>query len=138
MLFEGKYKLRPVACRKCGTRWTKPEEKASDVHIATQLLCDAFRGKFDTAMITSGDADVVPAIRVVVDELKLPVIVAFPPKRGLAELKMVATSCIHINRHDIGKSQLPDEFEHDGHVFKRPAKWTIAKKSTRVGKVKSN
>ncbi len=127
-LFEGKYKLRRVVCRSCGKTWQKPEEKASDVHIATQLLSDAFRGNFDIAMIMSGDADVVPAIRVVVDELKLPTIVAFPPKRVLAELKSVASSCIHVNRSHIGKSQFPNEFEHEGHVFKRPAKWTSKKK----------
>lgn len=133
-VFEGKYKLRPSKCRSCGAKWTKPEEKASDVHLATQLLCDAFRGEFDIAMIVSGDADVTPAIRVVVDELKLPVTVAFPPKRVLNELKTVATSCKHINRHHLGKSQLPDEFEHEGHVFKRPAKWTSPKKAANIGK----
>lgn len=124
MVFEGKYKLRTVVCRTCHAKWTKPEEKASDVHIATQLLCDAFRGKFDTAMIISGDADVAPAIRVVVDELRLPVVVAFPPKRILDELKLISTAFIHINRSHIGRSQFPDEFEHEGHLYKRPAKWS--------------
>lgn len=124
MVFEGKYKLRPVVCRSCGAKWTKPEEKASDVHLATQLLSDAFRGEFDTAMIMSGDADVAPAIRVVVDELHLPVIVAFPPNRVLNELKTISTGFIHINRRHIGKSQFTDEFTHEGHLFKRPAKWS--------------
>ena len=133
-IFEGKYKLRPAACRLCGAKWSKPEEKASDVHLATQLLCDAFRKEFDIALMVTGDADVAPAIRVVVNELRLPVIVAFPPKRILNELMAVATSYKHINRHDIGKSQLPDEFEHGGHVFKRPAKWTSAKKVASAGK----
>ncbi len=127
-IFEGKYKLRPAVCRSCGAKWSKPEEKASDVHLATQLLCDAFRTEFDIAMMVTGDADVAPAIRVVVNELKLPVIVAFPPKRILNELMAVATSYKHINRHDIGKSQLPDQFEHEGHVFKRPAKWASTTK----------
>ncbi len=131
---EGKYKLRPVVCRSCGAEWVKPEEKASDVHLATQLLCDAFRKELDIAMMVTGDADVAPAIRTVVNDLELPVIVAFPPKRVLNELKAVATSCRHINRHDIGKSQLPDEFEHGGHVFKRPAKWTSAKTVANAGK----
>lgn len=134
-VFEGTYKLRPMVCRSCRTKWTKPEEKASDVHLATQLLCDAFRKEFDIAMMITGDADVAPAIRTVVNDLKLPVIVAFPPKRVLNELKAVATSCRHINRHDIGKSQLPDEFEHKGHVFRRPATWTSAKKVATARKI---
>ncbi len=36
----------------------------SDELSATLLLSDAFRGNFDTAMVMSGDADVVPPIRV--------------------------------------------------------------------------
>ncbi len=69
-------------------------------------------------------ADVEPAIRVVVDELRLPVIIAFPPNRVLNELKAISTGFIHINRRHIGKSQFRDEFMHEGHLFKRPAKWS--------------
>ncbi len=36
----------------------------SDVPIAAQLLSDAFRGNFDTAVVMSGDADIAPPIRV--------------------------------------------------------------------------
>lgn len=122
-VFEGKFKRRTITCRTCGSTWPKPEEKASDVHLATQLLCDAFRREFDVAMIVSGDADVSPAARVVVDELKLQLIVAFPPKRVLNELKAISTDHIHINRHQLAKSQLPDRFVHGAHVFRRPVEW---------------
>ena len=126
-VFEGKYKRRKVRCHSCDSEWIKPEEKATDVQIATQLLSDAFRGNFDSAMVVTGDADVVPALRVVVAELMLPTIVAFPPRRILAELKGIATSFIHLNVHDIGKCQLPGSFEHEGHTFARPEKWKTKK-----------
>lgn len=128
-VFEGKYKRRKVRCHSCDSEWIKPEEKATDVQIATQLLSDAFRGNFDSALVVTGDADVVPALRVVVAELELPVIVAFPPKRILAELKETATSVLHLNAHDIGKCQLPESFDHDGHTFSRPENWKTQKKT---------
>lgn len=122
-VFEGRYKRRRMFCNNCNSSWIKPEEKMSDVHIATQLLCDAFRGNFDTAILVSGDADVTPAVEVVVGELDLPVIAAFPPNRVLAQLEAACSGSIHINKRHIAKSQLPNEFDHEGHTFRRPVKW---------------
>ena len=123
-IFEGKYKRRTITCRSCKSSWVKPEEKMSDVQLATQLLSDAFRKNFDAAMVVSGDADVSPPIRVVVSELGMPVTVAFPPNRTLEELKTASSGFIHINRHSLAKSQLPDEFDCGGHTFRRPAEWS--------------
>lgn len=110
-----------------GLRVTAISEHDPHRDLATQLLCDAFLEAFDAAMIMSSERDIAPAIRVVVDELKLPVFVAFPPKRLLDELKVISSGLIHVNRQPIGESQYPGEFEHEGGTCSRDSRGGLAK-----------
>jgi len=124
VIYEGLFRRRNAMCRNCGAQWCKPEEKMTDVQIATQLLASAFRNKFDAAMVISGDADVVPPIRIVVQELGLPVIVAFPPGRKLLALRDAATDVRHIGKRHLAGCQLPDVVRYNGVELRRPAKWS--------------
>jgi hypothetical protein len=54
--------VQPVGGHHTVEVW-KTEEKGSDVNIATRILCDAFDGAFDVAVIVSNDSDLVPPIR---------------------------------------------------------------------------
>ena len=47
----------------------KTEEKGSDVNLATHLLHDAHRGKFDIAVVISNDSDLLEPIKIVRQEL---------------------------------------------------------------------
>jgi uncharacterized LabA/DUF88 family protein len=51
----------------------KTEEKGSDVNIAAHLLNDGYKGSYQVAVIISNDSDLVEPIRLVRQELKLPV-----------------------------------------------------------------
>ncbi len=53
--YYGHYLDNAVECRKCGRRWLDPKEKMTDVNIATEMLIDAFKNKFDTALLVSAD-----------------------------------------------------------------------------------
>lgn len=64
-IFYGRYQNDEKKCQKCGHYAYHPQEKKTDVNIATQLLCDAFHNRFDTALMISGDADLVPPIEAV-------------------------------------------------------------------------
>src|SRR5258708_12541705 len=64
-IFWGHYQPDQKQCQKCGHYAYHPIEKKTDVNIATQLLCDAFHDLFDTPLIVSGDADLVPPIEAV-------------------------------------------------------------------------
>jgi uncharacterized LabA/DUF88 family protein len=50
-------------------RVIKTEEKGSDVNLATHLLHDAHRGRFDVAVVISNDSDLLEPIRIVRREL---------------------------------------------------------------------
>lgn len=122
-VFEGRFQMRPITCDSCKTTWRKPEEKATDVQLATELLWDHFSRAMDVAVVVSADADLVPPIRKLKIDRGVHITIAFPPHRNSAELKLVASDCIHINEHKLLKAQLPDEFEHSGVQFKRPPEW---------------
>jgi hypothetical protein len=51
----------------------KTEEKGSDVNLGVHLVRDGFRGAFDLAAVLTNDTDLVEPIRIVTQELGLPV-----------------------------------------------------------------
>lgn len=58
----------------------KTEEKGSDVNLAAHLLIDGFSGRYDCAIVVSGDSDLVTPIHMVRDELKIPIGVLNPQR----------------------------------------------------------
>jgi hypothetical protein len=61
----------------------KTQEKGSDVNLATFLLLDAFRKESDIAVVISNDSDLKEPIRVLIEELGVPVGLVNPhPVKG--------------------------------------------------------
>lgn len=50
----------------------KTEEKGSDVNLASPLLRDAYTGKFEVAVLITNDSDLAEPVRIVAQELSLP------------------------------------------------------------------
>ena len=123
--FFGHYLDKPVQCYSCGSSWVSHEEKMTDVNIATEMLTDAFEDRFDTALLISGDSDLVPAVRTLQRLFSNKrVVVAFPPRRSSVELKRFANASFIIGRAKLAKSQFPDTVtKSDGHVLQRPVEW---------------
>ena len=59
-------------------RVIKTEEKGSDVNIATHIVNDGHTGAYQVAVIISNDSDLVEPVKIVRQELKLPVGVLNP------------------------------------------------------------
>jgi uncharacterized LabA/DUF88 family protein len=108
-IFYGHYLLKQWQCRKCGAVWNIPEEKKTDVNIATRLLGDAYEDRFDVAILVSADSDLVPPVEMI-RQLRPDkrIIAAFPPKRKSKHLRQVAHSSFHINEKTLRISQLPN------------------------------
>ncbi len=64
--------LPPGAAPQVAFVW-KTEEKGSDVNLGVHLVRDAFRDAFDLAAVLTNDTDLVEPIRIVTQELGLPV-----------------------------------------------------------------
>ena len=136
-MFEGNYLLRKMFCGKCRKfsydivcPYCKkinifPEEKKSDVNIATQMLKDAYENNFDIAYLVSGDSDLVPPIQVI-RAMSPPkkVAVAFPPHRSGLELKEAADFAFFLPSTAIKNYILPEVIRKpDGSELRIPPEW---------------
>ena len=125
-IIKGRYKAREVRCWECDATWTRYEEKETDVNIAVSLVADVATGKATSAVIISGDSDLVPAVKMA-HELNpdADIVAAFPPERWSHDLKRLLPDSDWIRDWQIRRSLLPDEVKdpNTGYVIKRPEKW---------------
>jgi uncharacterized LabA/DUF88 family protein len=123
-IHEGHYLLKRDYCRRCKADFYRAEEKMTDVRIATELLTDAFLDRFDSAVIVSGDSDLVPPILSIREHFPhKPIVVAFPPSRGSDDLRQAATACMNVWQATLDRCQLPDEVHAGKLILRRPPEW---------------
>jgi len=69
----------------------KTEEKGSDVNLASHLVRDAFQKQFEVAALVTNDSDLAEPVRIVAEELKVPVGILNPHQHHSKELQRYAT-----------------------------------------------
>lgn len=121
----GRYQVNDIECHRCGHIWREPNEKMTDVNIATQMMVDAYKDKYDVAILISGDSDLVPPIKAVHENFPSKrVTVFFPPKRYNNSVAAVAKGSLIIGRKKLLDSQFdPQVRKKGGFVLKRPTEW---------------
>lgn len=126
-----KYCNNYVTCPHCNKPHVKPNEKKTDVNIATVMLVDAFEEKCDTQILVSGDGDyenLLIELRRLFPEKSL--IVAFPPKRRNNSLIGInkCTDTFTIKKNAFSNSQFPRRivFQSKGKkvILDKPSEWT--------------
>jgi len=103
-----------------------PEEKGSDVNLASYLILDACRGDYDVAVVVSNDSDLKEPVRLVRQEFGKPV--------GVLRVNAEPRGCVFHDMVDFIRplrvahfenSQFPDILPlSDGARVSRPAEWT--------------
>lgn len=78
----------PVYCNNCGKEQSKPNEKKTDVNIATAMLVDCFMTNTDSIILISGDSDYESPL----DQIgklfpSIYRLIVFPPKRKNPKLE---------------------------------------------------
>jgi uncharacterized LabA/DUF88 family protein len=114
-IFRGNFathdKLMPVAgckeTRACTVSVVRMEEKGSDVNLATHLVHDAHLRRFELAVVITGDADLLSPIRLVKEELKLPIGVINPRESLMEDLQKAATFYRSIRKSVLAGCQFP-------------------------------
>ena len=98
------------------------EEKGSDVNLACHLIDDAWRNRYDAAVVISNDTDLCTPIRMVTQERDKTVNLICPG-RYTAHPKLVQVSSFskHAHTADIRAAQLPDLIP--GTTIRKPAGW---------------
>ena len=104
-------------------RVIKTEEKGSDVNLATHLLHDAHRGKFEVAVIVSNDSDLLEPIKIVREELGLKVGILNPHKRPSRALLPHIDFIKAIRAGVLGASQFSATMSDSHGTFHKPAGW---------------
>lgn len=103
------------------------EEKGSDVNLAAYLLKDAFDGDYEQALVVSNDSDLVLPIKMVRDELHLPVGVVNPntdPRAPMpANLRQAATFTRQLHKGALRASLFPESLKDAKGVIRKPAGW---------------
>lgn len=124
-IFYGKYQKNFFECRRCGEKNPSPNEKMTDVNIAVELLCDAYEDNYDTAILISGDSDLIPPINTVHKLFKNKrIVVAFPPERHNRSMELAAKGSFIIGRKKLQDSLFLDEIiKPDGFILKKPDSW---------------
>jgi uncharacterized LabA/DUF88 family protein len=101
----------------------KTEEKGSDVNLAVHLIHDAYQNRYESAVIVSGDSDLLTAVQIVKNELGKPVGVLNPQKRPSRMLQQHATFYKHIRPGVLAASQFPKTLSDQHGAFNKPSEW---------------
>ena len=129
--YFGKYSTRDYKCKQCSHPGKTPTEKQTDVHIAIEMVSDAFRNKYDIAYLITTDSDLVPAVKMVRSEFpEKEVVIVLPPKtkrdnrrRNASDLVNAANDFLHIRQSYLKDSMFPLQITCSYGVLECPEEW---------------
>ena len=105
-------------------RVIKTEEKGSDVNIAAHMVNDGHRGLYQVAILVSNDSDLVEPIKIVRNELRLPIGVLNPFVHSASyDLRKYATFVKPIRMGALSASQFPPTLKDSNGTFYKPPSW---------------
>lgn len=121
----GEFRRRNRTCMKCKNDYITYEEKQTDVNIAIQVFRNAVEGKYDEAIIISGDSDLIPSIQAVKELFSNKKIGVVIPIGGKAkELTMIADYHRKMKVKHLAMSQFSDSVTiASGENLFRPREW---------------
>ena len=120
----GKFKTRDRKCPLCKRRYRCREEKQTDVNVAVRILLEAQHDTFDTALLVTGDTDLIPVINAVQTEFPAKRVGVFqPPNRRAKELKDRAHFFRKMKRKHLETCQFPARIPVPGGAIECPDVW---------------
>ena len=121
----GEFRKRDRTCPNCRRMYSSHEEKQTDVNIAIHLFRLAIQDRFDTAMIVSGDSDLIPSIKAVKSTFPSKKVgVLIPISRRAEELKQHCDFHIKIREKNLARCVFPNPvILSDGTRVDKPSNW---------------
>ncbi|MBK6798281.1 MAG: NYN domain-containing protein [Acidobacteria bacterium] len=120
-----RFKKKPIFCPQCSQQIKRHEEKETDVALAAKLLEVFILDSCDTAVLVTGDTDIIPAVKTA-NRLFPDKIIAFLflYKRHNRELAKLTTAHFEIRKEAYRRHQFNDPFiTHKGKIIAKPSKW---------------
>ena len=103
------------------------EEKGTDVNLASHLLLDGFRQSYEQAVVISNDSDLALAIKMVRDDLGIPVGLVNPNVDPESVTPRVLTASATFTRKlrtsALENNQFPDQIEDSQGIITKPSTW---------------
>lgn len=125
-VIKGNYQNKSIECKKCKELFTHPEEKRTDVNIATSMLLDCFKDTTDTLILVSADSDQVPTIKAIQDNFPSKNIrVYFPPNRSSADLLSAAKNVVYLenNENKFIAAVMNSTISNNNKIYTKPEGW---------------
>lgn len=101
----------------------KTEEKGSDVALGALLVAHGYQGRYGAAIVVSNDSDLVLPIRIVREELGLPVGILNPHRTFSVELSKVASFRKQIRTGVLQAAQFPTTLTDSHGTITKPSAW---------------
>ncbi len=122
----GEFRKRDRYCPNCKKNYASFEEKQTDVNIAIYLFRLAIEDRFDTALLISGDSDLLPSIKAVKKTFPSKKIgVLIPVGRRAEELKMTCDFHIKLREKNLAACLFDDPLlMSDGTTITKPPSWS--------------
>jgi hypothetical protein len=134
IIHEGKFQTKPRRLPLVGADSPElaevqvPEEKGSDVNLATYLMLDAVGDEMDLALVVSDDHDLEEPLRLVRSHFGLRLVIASPRNRDRLRRAVGADELKTIHEELLEACQLPDPApDEDFHLVSRPPTWGAQK-----------
>lgn len=123
-IFLGRHQKGMTVCSRCGKIFKNFSEKMTDINIAVEMFKDAYQNNCDTQILISGDSDLVPVCRAILELFNIKLVIFFPPCRGTDRLREYCHFSARIFTNYFKKSQLPEEIiDSSGNKIVKPEYW---------------
>jgi uncharacterized LabA/DUF88 family protein len=131
-IIGGSFLSHPVQMPAIPSKWNrggkpvwvmKTEEKGSDVNLATHLIHDAHNKDFDIAFMITNDSDLLEPMRIVREELGLPVGIINPQQKPSFQLAKHASFVKSVRPWILKSSQFPTILTDREGTFSKPKTW---------------
>jgi len=100
-----------------------PEEKGSDVNLASHLLMDGFEKEYEVAIVVSYDSDLAEPISLVRARLGLKVGLLNPRKKTAFGLQGIADFYRSVRLGPLRDCQFPTQLADENGTITKPSTW---------------
>lgn len=121
----GNFKRKMLKCKKCSKQYPGFEEKETDINLALALVKAFISDECDTAVIISGDTDLVAAVKTAKELFpEKPVGIGFPFLRKNDHFRNCADFTFNISAKRYQRHQLPNVITLEGgKEISKPTSW---------------
>jgi len=120
-----RFKRKDMKCHHCKKTFYRHEEKETDVMLATTLFEQLYTDTCDTAVLVTGDTDLLPAVKTGCKLFpKKNISFAFPSGKKAKDLKKLAPKSFTLKVKAYRNHQFPDPVNlTDGSSIPKPSGW---------------